>query len=108
MAEANHRLQQTPNAAQAASMRIGVFVLAQREAVKIVKRQMQAKGLKVALIAHREIAVEAQEYLAQHPELFARSKATVDRWHAEGVFGPRGGIRSPRATLNANAQKSEG
>jgi hypothetical protein len=108
MDEANHRLQQAPNAAQAASMRIAVVTLAQREAREAVKRQMRAKGLKVAQIPYKVIAAAADGYLAQHPELFAGAKATVDRWHAEGMFNRRGGIRSQRATLNTNAQKSEG
>jgi hypothetical protein len=48
-------------------------------------------------MTHREISAAADEYLANHPELINEAKGVVDRWHAEGVFGKRGGIRSRAA-----------
>ena len=71
------------------------MVLARRSAVKAVKRQFQAQGLKLHRMAHREIVAAANDYLANHPELIAEAKETVLRWQAEGVFGKRGGIRNP-------------
>jgi hypothetical protein len=94
MAEANLRLQQIPTTAQARTMNIAVGVLARREAIKAVKRQMQSKGQKVAYIKHKVIVIAADEYLQDHSELITQAKETVLRWHAEGMFGPRGGIRS--------------
>lgn len=44
----------------------------------------------------REITALAEAYLAGHPELIAAAKETVLQWQAEGVFGPRGGIRQRR------------
>ena len=45
--------------------------------------------------AMREIVALAKEYLAGHrAELIAEAKEIVERWRAEGVFGPRGDIRS--------------
>ena len=71
------------------------MVLARRSAVKAVKRQLQAQGVKLQRMAHREIVAAAGEYLANHPELIEEAKKMVLRWQAEGVFGPRGGIRNP-------------
>jgi hypothetical protein len=97
MDEANHRLQQAPNQAQLRVMRVAVMVLAQRSAIKEVKRQFRAQGIKLQRMTHREISAAADEYLANHPELINEAKGVVDRWHAEGVFGKRGGIRSRAA-----------
>ena len=36
----------------------------------------------------------ARNYIVAHPELIADAKATVLRWQAEGVFGPRGASAS--------------
>ena len=97
MDEANHRLQQVPNQAQLRVMSVAVMVLARRNAIKAVKRQFQAQGVKLQRMAHREIVAAAGEYLANHPELIEEAKQTVRRWHAEGVFGTRGGIRTRAA-----------
>jgi hypothetical protein len=37
----------------------------------------------------------ARDYIAQHPELFAEVKETMEDWHRQGMFDPRGGIRNP-------------
>ena len=66
------------------------MVLAQRSACEILKHQLRAKGLKVQHFKHREIVVMAKEYFAKHPELIAEAKPVVERWQADGVFGPRG------------------
>jgi hypothetical protein len=88
-----------------------VIVLARRRAIKEAKRQLAARGLKPAHFAMREIVVMAKEIVladAQYrAEVIAEAKAMVDRWHAEGVFGPRGGIRSRRATLSSHAQSAK-
>ena len=94
MDEATHRLQQVPNQALC-HMRAAVMVLARRNAIKAAKRQFMARGVKLQRMSHREISAAADEYLANHPELIAEAKETVVRWHAEGVFGKRGGIRNP-------------
>jgi muramoyltetrapeptide carboxypeptidase LdcA involved in peptidoglycan recycling len=69
-----------------------VRVLAIREAIKAVKKRMQAQGLKVQ---HKVIVAAADDYLASHrAELVAEATKIVERWHTEGAFGPRGGFRS--------------
>lgn len=95
MDEARSIIQEAFNQAQLRTMSVAVMVLARRSAIKAVKRQFQAQGVKLQRMTHREIAAAAGEYLANHPELIAEVKETVQRWHAEGVFGPRGGIRNP-------------
>jgi hypothetical protein len=97
MVEADHIVTQAPapNHAQRRTMSRAVRVLAIQAAKQAVKRAT-ARGEKLANSAAREITVAAEEYVAGHPELIAEAKETVLRWHAEGVFGPRGGIRTPR------------
>ena len=96
MAEADHRLPQGITPAQARSMRLALMALAQGAATQAVKRQFQGQGLRPQYMAHRVIVAAADEYLPDHPELIAEAKETVLRWHAEGMFGKRGGIRNPR------------
>jgi hypothetical protein len=98
MVEAIHTVQQTltPNQAQRQAMAGAIRVLAMQAAKQAVKRAIQARGqTKLANFAAREITSAAEEYVAGHPELIAEARATVLRWHADGVFGPRGGIRNP-------------
>ena len=76
------------------------LTLARQAAMKAVKREYQRQGIKVSHIAHREIVAAANEYLPNHPELIAEAKETVLRWHVEGVFGKRGGIRNPVRRAN--------
>jgi hypothetical protein len=110
MDEATHRLQQGPNQAQLRVMRAGVMVLAQRSAIKAVKQQFRAKGLKLQRMAHREVVAAANHYLTQHrAALINYAKEIVDRWHAEGVFGKRGGIRNPvrqRSNIHSENQQA--
>ena len=101
MVEANHNLQQ---AQLRATMNIAVRVLAQQQAIKAVKHQLRARGLKVHSFAHRDIVAMARDYIAQHPELLAEAKETVLRWQAEGFFGKRTARaleRNSQVTCNA-------
>jgi hypothetical protein len=94
MAEANPSIQQTLTAAQARALGFAVVVLARQQAIKAVKQQMRSQGLKLPHIEHKIIVAAADEYLANHrSELIADARAIVDRWHAEGRFGKRGGFR---------------
>ena len=75
-------------------MRAAVMTLARQQAIKAVKQRMRDRGQKPQYTAQGEIVAAAHEYLPDHPELIAEAKETVLRWHAGGMFGPRGGIRS--------------
>jgi len=104
MDEAIRSLQQVPTKAQSHTMRAAVIALARREALKAVKRHVQAKGLRLSQIPHKVIIAAAADYLAQHRSaLIADAKAIVERWHAEGMIGPRGAIRNPLRTARGKS-----
>jgi hypothetical protein len=94
MVEATRILQQSPTPAQAQAMSAAVMTLARQRAIKAVKRQIRDRGQKSQYMAQGEIVAAANEYLPNHPELIAEAKEIVLRWHVEGMFGPRGGIRN--------------
>jgi hypothetical protein len=94
MVEANSRLPQATTPAQAQAMSAAVMSLARQRAIKAVKQHIRDRGQKLLYMAQAEIVAAANEYLANHRELIAEAKEIVLRWHAEGMFGPRGGIRS--------------
>jgi hypothetical protein len=89
-----------------ASMGMAVNVLARQAAIKATKRQLQAQGFRPSHYSHRELALRADAYLADHrEELIADAKQIVERWRVEGVFGKRGGIHfTRRAKLTSPAQ----
>jgi hypothetical protein len=88
MDEANQRLQQIPITAQARVL-CGAVTLARQGAVKAVKRQFAARGIKLHSVTHREIVAAAEYYLSDHPELITEAKPTIERWTLEGVLGKR-------------------
>ena len=113
MVEATHRLQQAPatNQAQRHAMGRAVMVLARQRAIREAKRQLAARGLKLAHFLHKEIVAMAEAQLladAQYrAKVIAEAKATVAVWHAEGVFGPRGGIRNPVPKSGLKQQRDQ-
>jgi hypothetical protein len=94
MVEATRILPQAPNPAQAQAMSAAVMSVARQRAIKAVTQRIRDRGHKPQYMARGEIVAAANEYLPDHPELIAEAKETVLRWHAEGMFGPRGGIRN--------------
>ena len=107
MDEANGTLHQAPepNQAQRQSMSRAVMVLARQRALKEAKRQLAARGLKLANYSHREIVVMAEEIILadaqRRAEIIAEAKAIVAVWEAEGYFRPR------RAKLTTSAQSAK-
>jgi hypothetical protein len=94
MDEADRILPQATTPAQAQPMSRAVMVLARQRAIKGAKLKYQRQGLKVQRMTRKEIVAAGDVYLANHPELIAEAKETELRWHAEGMFGKRGGIRT--------------
>jgi hypothetical protein len=87
MAEANHTLHL---AKLRASMALAAITLARRQAIKEVKRQLAAQGLRPSDFSHRDLVSRAEVYLAEHrAELFAEAKSIVEQWAREGFFGKR-------------------
>jgi hypothetical protein len=109
MVEATPILQQAPTPAQAQAMSAAVMALARQRAIKAVKQEIRDRGNKPQYMARGEIVAAANDYLGNHRELIAEAKETVLRWHAAGMFGPRGGIRTRarRARLNTHAQEAK-
>ena len=88
MAEADHIL---ADAQLRASMGMAVRVLAQQRAIREVKQQFRAQGLKTSNMTHREIVTAAEEYLAEHrARLIEEMKPIVQRWRAEGASSESG------------------
>lgn len=76
-------------------MGAAVMVLARQRAIKAVKRQFQARGLRPDGTSHREIIAAADAYLADHrAALIAEVTPTVERWQADGFFGKRARLLS--------------
>ncbi len=83
---------EAPNSVQQAKLRakmhMATYVLARQAAIKATKHRLQAQGLRVAHISHREIMRAADAYLDQHrAELTAAAKPIVEQWRAQGFFG---------------------
>ena len=62
-----------------ASMIGGVRAIAHRIARDAVKKQLRDKGLRVSHFSAKEIALLAEEYFAQHPELINEAATVVER-----------------------------
>jgi hypothetical protein len=88
------------------SMSRAAITLAHREAEKAVKRGLAAKGIKLQLIAKREITAMAREYLAEHPELVDEAKPIVEQWRAEGFFGRRAAQAAHNLRVTCNGEVS--
>jgi hypothetical protein len=58
-------------------MNATIITVARLAAIKAVKREKQACGLKVAYIERRVIAAAAHDYLRNHPELLEEAAETV-------------------------------
>jgi hypothetical protein len=66
-----------------------VFHLALNRARAAVKRELQARGERLAEYSARELTLRAEQYLAQNREaLLASAMAAVEQWTADGFFGP--------------------
>jgi hypothetical protein len=54
-----------------------IMTLAKLAAIKAVKRDMQAQGVKLSSIQRKVITAIANGYLTQHPELIEEAAETV-------------------------------
>jgi hypothetical protein len=73
-----------------------IAVLAKREAIKAVKADMQARGIRLSYVSPRDIRIVAQEYLTAHPELLTQAAHII-------ATDPRFAF----AKLNNNAQSQK-
>ena len=56
-----------------------INVLARLAARNEVKGQLRDQGVRVSLVPSREITIQANEYLALHPELFDEARERAHR-----------------------------
>jgi hypothetical protein len=122
MIEATHSLQQAQAAGQAQSSTViapavrarmgrAVRVEALRRAKADTKRALQAQGLKLAAIPHKEIVAAAEARLlanaAYRAKLIAEARAVVDRWTAEGFFGKRAALAAQNSEHLRNSESRD-
>jgi hypothetical protein len=83
--------------------RDAVVALARHAARNAVRRQLQAQGVKVALVPLSLISAQANVYLLAHSaKLFAQARATAERWAAQSVRKDQG-----NRTLALQAQRDQ-
>ena len=70
-----------------------VFTLARYEAKQIIKRQLYAKGIKLAHVESRDIAIAANQYVDDHPEVIVLATARYWDFVKRGILKPE---RKPR------------
>jgi hypothetical protein len=58
-------------------MNATIVTLARHAAIKAVKRDIQAQGVRVASVEQRVIVAAASAYLREHPELIEEAAETV-------------------------------
>jgi hypothetical protein len=81
MAQANASLSPKRQAEREQRFRCAVRTIALMRAKQAVKAQWRADGLKVSHFSAREIALQAEAYIAQHrEELIARAATDVARF----------------------------
>ena len=86
MAEASTTLA-SPQIAATLAPSFVIATAARRTAIKEVKRQMQAQRVKVGLVPYREIALQAEQYLAQHrAELIADPRNGAGKPHPRALY----------------------
>jgi hypothetical protein len=98
----------TPSRAQRQAQRMhhAVRVEAMRRAREEVKAAIRREGrIKLCSVPSREITAMAEDYIRDHREIIAEARARVEQWAAEGMFGPRGGIRNPSHSAVENTRQ---
>jgi hypothetical protein len=76
--EAIPSLHQAPEPFQPIS-RSTICILARLAAKRVVTEQLRAAGVRVTLVRPAEISAQANDYLAQHPELYAQARERAVR-----------------------------
>jgi hypothetical protein len=55
-----------------------IAILARQAAIKAVKADLWARGVKLSYVSPRDIRIVAQEYLAAHPELLTQAAELIE------------------------------
>ena len=75
------------------NMNGAVFTLARYHARQIIKRELYAKGIKLAHVESREITIVANKYVDDHPEVIALATEQYRDFVKRGILKPE---RKPR------------
>ena len=75
------------------NMHGAIFTLARYEARQIIKRQLYAKGIKLATVESCEITIAANKYIDENPEVIALATARYWDFVKRGILKPE---RKPR------------
>ena len=70
------------------NMNGAVFTLARWHARKEIKRQLYAKGIKLAHVEACEISIAANRYIEDHPEIITFATEEYHRLVARGYLRP--------------------
>jgi hypothetical protein len=76
-----------------------VYVLARLAARNAIKEKLRGEGVRLSLVPIRQIHEQADEYLRQHPELYAQAR---ERAHALGMID----LLPPMVTPDPVAEKA--
>jgi hypothetical protein len=70
-----------------------VMTLARYEARQIIKRQLYAKGIKLATVESCEITIAANRYIDDHPEVIALATERYWDFVKRGILKPERKLR---------------
>ena len=70
-----------------------VMTLARWHARQAVKRQLYAKGIKLATVESREITIAANKYVDEHPEVIALATERYWDFVKRGILKPERKLR---------------
>ena len=96
MVEADHSISRHTPLTIAQRQRMAIMTLAMQAARGVVKNELKRQGRRLADVEAKEITIAARAMLDQPfgVALIADAKATVDLWHHQGRWGPRGGFHT--------------
>jgi hypothetical protein len=77
MVEAHERLHEALTRARAYEAPATIMAVARLAAIKAVKREIKARGERLAYFDQSEIVDAARQYLSEHPELIEKAAETV-------------------------------
>ena len=70
-----------------------VITLARWHARQVIKRQLYAKGIKLAHVESREITIAANKYIEDHPEIIAFATEQYHDFVKRGILKPERKLR---------------
>jgi hypothetical protein len=75
------------------TMNGAIMTLARYEARQIIKRELYAQGIKLQSVESREIALAANRYVEDHPEIIALATEQYHDFVKRGILKPERKLR---------------